>query len=187
MLVLSLSPYHTEIEKSLPNLLASPKSMSLILVPVLLTHIIFSGFKSKCTIPCLWMYWTPSEICLIYLMHSLSVSSKSSSIIRSKSSPPETLGKTEKRGLLYHFHFESNQTISFTQIQVFQACSSHSRIQSTFFDVIILYRSATCTWLSIACNVVVTPLMCPCHHSRLQTDISHCFLPFYAPLLHKCR
>lgn len=86
-----------QTEKLLPNLLASPKSMSLILVPVLLTHIIFSGFKSKWTIPCLWMYSTPSEICLIYLMHSLSVSSKSSSMIRSKSSPPETLGKTKKK------------------------------------------------------------------------------------------
>lgn len=76
---------------ALPSLLARPKSMSLILVPVLLTHMMFSGLRSRWTMPCLWMYSTPSEICFMYLMHSRSVSSKSSSMMRSNSSPPDTL------------------------------------------------------------------------------------------------
>lgn len=41
--------------------------------------------------PCLWMNCTPSDICLMYWMHSRSVSSKSSSMMRSNSSPPDTL------------------------------------------------------------------------------------------------
>lgn len=65
--------------------------MSLILLPVLLTHMMFSGLRSRWTMPCLWMKLTPSMICSMYLMTSLSVSSKSSSMIRSNSSPPEIL------------------------------------------------------------------------------------------------
>lgn len=65
--------------------------MSLILLPVLLTHIMFSGLRSRWTTPCLWMKLTPSMICSMYLITSLSVNSKSSSMIRSKSSPPEIL------------------------------------------------------------------------------------------------
>lgn len=41
--------------------------------------------------PCLWMKLTPSMIWSMYFITSLSVSSKSSSIIRSNSSPPEIL------------------------------------------------------------------------------------------------
>lgn len=78
----------------LPSLRARPKSMSLILLPVLLTHIMFSGFRSKWTMPCLWMKLTPATICSMYLITSLSDSSKSSSMIRSKSSPPEILQAT---------------------------------------------------------------------------------------------
>lgn len=75
----------------LPSRRARPKSMSLILLPVLLTHMMFSGLRSRWTIPCLWMKLTPSMICSMYLITSLSVSSKSSSMIRSNSSPPEIL------------------------------------------------------------------------------------------------
>ncbi len=75
----------------LPSLRASPKSMSLILLPVLLIHMMFSGLRSKWTMPCLWINWTPSMICSMYLITSRSVSSKSSSTIRSNNSPPEIL------------------------------------------------------------------------------------------------
>lgn len=84
---------------ALPSFLARPKSMSLILVPVLLTHMMFSGLRSRWTMPCLWMYSTPSDICLMYWMHSRSVSSKSSSMMRSNSSPPDTLREQKGRSV----------------------------------------------------------------------------------------
>ncbi|KAL0600294.1 Protein GVQW1 [Plecturocebus cupreus] len=54
--------------------------------------------------PCLWMYSTPSEICRMYLMHSRSVSSKSSSMMRSNSSPPDTLQEQEHRAVRPQAH-----------------------------------------------------------------------------------
>lgn len=83
--------------RRVPSLRARPKSMSFILLPVLLTHMMFSGLRSRCTMPCLWINWTPSIICSIYLMTSRSDSSKSSSTIRSNSSPPEILQPTRTR------------------------------------------------------------------------------------------
>lgn len=71
--------------------LARPKSMSLILLPVLVTHKIFSGFISRCMM-CFWcMYSTPSHIWRMNMAQTFSVNSKSSSMTRSNSSPPEIL------------------------------------------------------------------------------------------------
>lgn len=98
--------------RRIPSLRASPKSMSLILEPILLTHMMFSGLRSRCTMPCLWMKWTPSIICSMYLMTSRSDSSKSSSTIRSNSSPPEILQPTRMRRTF------TNQRIPMTGLKV---------------------------------------------------------------------
>lgn len=47
----------------LPSLLANPKSMILTNVPVLSTHTMFSGLRSRCTMFCWCMKATPSRIC----------------------------------------------------------------------------------------------------------------------------
>ena len=52
-----------------------------------------STFKSRWIICSLCMYATPSKICFINAMHAFSVNTNSSSITRSKSSPPPMLNE----------------------------------------------------------------------------------------------
>ena len=44
-----------------------------------------------------WMNWMPSQICRMKMAHALSVSTKSSSITRSKSSPPSMLSRAPRK------------------------------------------------------------------------------------------
>lgn len=54
---------------------------------------------SRCRTCWRWMNWMPSQICRMKMAQALSVSTKSSSITRSKSSPPSMLSRApRKRG-----------------------------------------------------------------------------------------
>ncbi len=56
-------------------------------------------FMSRCRTCWRWMNWMPSQICRMKMAQALSVSTKSSSITRSKSSPPSMLSRApRKRG-----------------------------------------------------------------------------------------
>lgn len=77
-----------------PSFRAKPKSMILIQWLPGLTQTMFSGLRSRWTMAWLCMKCSPSRICCTYWALLGSVCSKSSSTMRSKSSPPATLGTT---------------------------------------------------------------------------------------------
>lgn len=75
------------------NFLAKPKSIILIRFPSCDRQSIFSGFKSKCSMLLRCMNSIASQTCRMNTTQTRSVRTNSSSMTRSKSSPPSTLWK----------------------------------------------------------------------------------------------
>lgn len=83
-----------------PSFRAKPKSMILSQWLLGLTQTMFSGLRSRWTTSWPCMNCSPSRICRMYWALLGSVCSKSSSTMRSKSSPPATLKENKVLGTL---------------------------------------------------------------------------------------
>ena len=78
---------------------ASPKSIILMRLPLLVGHRMFSGLRSRCSMFLECMKETPSRICFMKQIQAFSVSTNSSSITRSNSSPPGMLYREKMSSL----------------------------------------------------------------------------------------
>lgn len=116
-------------------LLAKPKSITLIRLPSRVKHKMFSGFKSKCRILLLCINSIASQSCRIRTVQVFSVNTNSSSMTRSKSSPPSMLfqeSKTKKHTLNLPTFELSKATHEQYMICIFQCCCMLSGFQHSW-------------------------------------------------------